>query len=149
MSQANILEAARRIAAKLETLPEVNEAFPYAKPLSAVQLGDLIMGLTGTSPPGTMGSGTFQTCIWSCVVKLGSGMWDVDGGKELQATIASLASAAPGEGIIGILRDSPDLHEYGEPRVTEDGVEVVYDEEADDNILTYLECSITANVRVT
>ena len=148
MSQENILAAASAIAAKLETLPEVNEAFPYAKPLSGIQLGDLIMGLTGTSPPGTMGSGTFQTCVWSCVVKLGSGMWDVDGGKELQATIASLASAAPGEGIIGILRVSKDLREHGDPRVTEDGIEVVYDEEEDDNVLTYIECSITANVRV-
>ena len=113
MSQANILEAARRIAAKLETLPEVNEAFPYAKPLSAVQLGDLIMGLTGTSPPGTMGSGTFQTCIWSCVVKLGSGMWDVDGGKELQATIASLASAAPGRGLSAFCGTAPTFTNTG------------------------------------
>ena len=148
MSADNILTAARRIAAKLETLPEINEAFPYAKPVSAIQLGDLVMGLSGTSPPGTHGAHAFQTCVWTCLVKLGSGMVDVDGGQELQERIASLSSAAPGEGIIGILRVSSDLEPFGSPRVTEDGIEVTYDEEADDNILTFLTCEISANVRI-
>ena len=148
MSSANILETASRIAAKLETLPEINEAFPYAKPVSGMQLGDLVMGLSGTSPPGTHGAHAYQTCVWTCLVKLGSGLLDVDGGAQLQDTLASLSSAAPGEGIIGILRASPDLDPYGSPRVTEDGVEITYDEEADDNILTFLTCEISANVRI-
>ena len=148
MSAENILAAAQRIAAKLETLPEINEAFPYAKPVSAIQLGDLVMGLSGTSPPGTHGAHAYQTCVWTCMVKLGSGLVDVDGGQELQNTLASLSSAAPGEGIIGILRASPDLDAFGSPRVTEEGVEITYDEEADDNILTFLTCEISANVRI-
>ena len=148
MSSENILTTATQIARKLETLPEVNEAFPYAKPISAIQLGDLVMGLSGTSPPGTHGGHAYQTCIWSCMLKLGSGLVDVDGGKELQDTLAALASAAPGEGVIGILRASPDLDQYGSPRVTEDGVEITYDEEADDNILTFLTFDVSANVRI-
>ena len=148
MSQQNILTAARRICAKLETLPEINEAFPYAKPVSGLQIGDLVMGLTGTSPPGTHGAHAYQTCVWSALVKLGSGMLDIDGGKQLQSTLASLASAAPGEGIIGLLRVSDDLDDVGSPRVTEEGVEITYDEEADDNILTYLSCEISANIRI-
>ena len=148
MSSENILTTATQIARKLETLPEVNEAFPYSKPISAVQLGDLIMGLSGTSPPGTMGGEAYQTCIWACMLKLGSGMLDIDGGKELQNRVAALASAAPGEGIIGILRASPDLDQYGSPRVTEEGVEIRYDEEQDDNVLTFLDFSISANVRI-
>ena len=148
MSAENILTAAARIAAKLETLPEINEAFPYAKPVSGLQFGDLILALSGTSPPGTHGAHAYQTCVWSCLVKLGSGMVDIDGGKELQVRLAGLSSAAPGEGIIGILRASPDLDEVGSPRVTEEGVEILYDEEQDENLITLLECSISANLRI-
>ena len=132
----------------METLPEINEAFPYAKPISTIQLGDLILGLSGTSPPGTHGAHAYQTCVWTCMVKMGSALVDVDGGQELQNRLAALGSAAPGEGIIGILRASPDLDEVGSPRVTEEGVEITYDEEADDNILTFLTCEISANVRI-
>ena len=135
MSADNILTAASPYRRQnWKTLPEINEAFPYAKPISAIQLGDLILGLSGTSPPGTHGAHAYQTCVWSCMVKLGSGLTDVDGGQELQNRLAALSSAAPGEGIIGILRVSEDLDPYGSPRVTEDGVEITYDEEADDNI---------------
>ena len=116
--------------------------------MSAIQLGDLVMGLSGTSPPGTHGAHAYQTCVWSVLVKLGSGMVHIDGGQQLQTTIASLSSAAPGEGIIGILRVSEDLDNVGSPRVTDEGVEVTYDEEADDNILTFLTCEISANVRI-
>ena len=149
MAASDITAAAAAICDRLETLPGVNEAFPYAKPVSAMQVGDLLLMISGSSPPETMGRQGYQLIIWSCLVKLASGMLDVDGGAELQTILTKLSSAEKGEGIIGILRDSPDLdRNHGSPRVTEDGVEIVYDEEADENILTYVQCSISAQIRV-
>ena len=148
MSADNILTAASRIAAKLETLPEINEAFPYAKPVSAIQLGDLVMGLSGTSPPGTHGAHAYQTCVWSCLVKLGSGMVDVDGGRNSSGGWPLWVRRLRVRGLSACWRVSKDLDPYGSPRVTEEGIEVSYDEEADDNILTFLTCEISANVRI-
>ena len=146
---ANILAAAAAIAAKLETLPDINTAFPYSQPISAMEQGDCILALTGSSPPNTMGPLSDQTIVWSAVVKLGSSLLDVDGGKELQERLARLSSTDPAQGIIGILAfNSADLNEHGYPRVTEDGVEIVYDEETDQDIITLLQCSISANVPI-
>ena len=148
MSAANIRATAEQIAEQLEGLEGVNEAFIFAKPISAMQLGDALVAVSGTSPPHTMGADAYQTVVFSVLIKLGSGMVDIDGGAELQDRIRALTSAAPGEGIIGALRAQEELNPFGAPRVTEDGIEVVYDETADDNILTLLECSVTANIRV-
>ena len=85
MSADNILTAASRIAAKLETLPEINEAFPYAKPISAIQLGDLDFGAVRHF---TAGDARRARVSDLRLVLYGEtwvpGLTDVDGGQELQ-----------------------------------------------------------------
>ena len=151
-----ITAAAAAIAAHLETLPAIGRAYPYPRPMSLMEFGDLAMGISGTSPPETFQSGGggfqgFQTVIWQVAVKLGDVATTGPAVEDVQRQIADLASADPATSIIGLLRAPTSrqvLAEHGGPIVTEDGVEVSYAEDVGDTVITIVECQITANVRV-
>lgn len=146
---ANIRAAAVAIAAKLETLPDIERFYPYYRAVSVMGNGEGMMTPTGFTIPETMGVGSFQQVTWSGVVRLESALTSPGGGETLDEKITNLCSADPTKGIIGVLRSgSADIDvEHGYPRVTEDGIDPEYDEEQDEGVITFIPFSILAQVK--
>ena len=144
-----IIDAGKAIAKELQELSPIKRAFHYPRPLSRLDFGDLCMRIGGGSPPNTFGRNGLQTVLWECLVYLGGDTSQEI--EELQLTLAKLISADPQEGIIGRLRDAEvrgRLREYGSPAVTEDGVDISYNEIAGDTLATFVQCSISSNLRI-
>ena len=150
MSADNITAAAKAIAAKLETLPDISKFYPHYRPVSTLGNGEGMMTPSGFTLPETMGPGTFQQVTWAGLVRLESALTSPSGGETLTKKITNLCSADPAKGIIGILRSgSADIdEEHGQPRVTEDGIDPGYDEEQDEAVNTFIPFSINANIRM-
>ena len=145
-----ITAAAEAIASVLGTLPQVNEAFPFPKPMSQTRIGDLTMTLTSTSPPTTSGSGASQNVEWECNLAFRSPLsGDM---AQVQAEMAELMSLDPDKSIIGKLHKDPvsvaALRQYGDPFLDLEGEGIVaeYDVQAGDMIITLLRFTILATL---
>ena len=143
MASLDILAEAARIASVLQALPDIDVCYDYARPVSNMENGEACIAISGSSPPDTYGPHGTQTVVWYLAVRLGSSLTDADGGAELQKKLSRLLSGSAAEGVIGVLRS-------GSPhgaRVTDDGLEVEYDEEQDQSIITFVTGQITRNLR--
>ena len=145
----NILAAAVAIAAKLETLPDIERFYPHYRAVSVLGDGEGMMTPTGFTIPETMG-GVFQQVTWSCLMRFQSALTSPDVGEGLNERIINLCSADPSKGIIGLLHfGASDLDKWGNPRVTSDGIDPDYDTEQDDSLLTFLPFNILSQVPMT
>ena len=145
-----ITEAAEAIASVLGTLPAIKQAFPYPKPMSQTQPGDLTMALTGTSAPNTAGPGATQVVSWEVNIALRSA---TSGDTiQVQKTMADLMSLDPSRSVIGKLHKDPEtreaLREYGDPflDLEGEGITAEYDVVAGDAIITLLRFVLLANI---
>ena len=141
---------AEAIASALGTLPAVKAAYPYPKPMSQTQIGDLTMSLVGASPPTTAGAGATQVVQWEVHLALRSA---TSGNiEQVQKQMAELMSLDPAKSIIGKLHKDPEtvaaLRGFGDPFLDLEGEGIVaeYDVEAGDRIITLLRFNILANV---
>lgn len=145
-----ITAAAEAIANALGTIPGIKAAYPYPKPMSTTQPGDLTMSLTGTSPPATAGPGASQTVQWEVRIALRS----ATSGKivQVQKQMAELMSLDPQKSIMGKLHKDPEtvkaLAGFGAPYfdIDGEGIEAEYDVIAGDRIITLLRFNLMANV---
>ena len=143
-----ITSAAAELAKTLQTLPDVQAAYPYPKS-GGLRHGDLCLAIAGLGAAETFGATTAQEVVWDCVIRFGSAT-STGRPAEVQAAIARLGSSDPAEGIDGLLRSEQvdvRLRTHGSPRVTGDGIEVSYGEEEDTGaVVTLLTCQIAAIV---
>ena len=145
-----ITATAEAIASALGTLPGVKAAYPFPKPMSQTQIGDLTLSLMGSSPPTTSGPGATQVVQWECNLALRSATsGDIE---QVHQQMAELMSLDPAKSIIGKLHKDPEtvaaLRDFGDPFLDMDGEGIVveYDVVAGDTIITLLRFTILANV---
>lgn len=145
-----ITATAAAIASALGTLPLIKAAYPYPKPMSQTQIGDLTMALTGTSPPTTGGPGASQVVSWEVQVALRSAATGNE--AQVQKEMAELMGLDPDKSLIGKLHKDPAtvaaLRDFGDPFIDLEGEGILaeYDVTAGDAIVIVVRFIILANV---
>lgn len=145
-----IQQAAATIASVLGGIPGIKQAFPYPKPLSQCQPGDLVMAIAAVSPPGQSGVNV-QTIVWDVVVMLrGTPSGRVE---EWHNTISDLCSLDTTKGILGVLYNNDaqvaamrtaGVDPYLDPDA--DGINIDYNVEVADKVMTLLRFQVQAEL---
>ena len=117
-----IERAADAIANVLAGIRLVNKAYPYPRPLSTTQFGDLTMEISSVSPPATSG-GTSTQVLWDCFMFLrGSRAGDE---AQVQKDLAELLGGDQNNSILGVLYKNDTsraaLREFGDPALDPEG----------------------------
>lgn len=150
MSQ--IYRAAETLASILGGLPQIDHAYPYPKLQSQLQPGNLVMAVSGTSPPGQAQGAASQEVAWDVVIALRSATT----GNEIavQQEISDLLGLHPTRGILGVLYRNTDERAAWRQAGYEfyldqdgDGINVEYDTiNADNQVVTLVRATIYASL---
>ena len=139
-----ITTAAQQLAEVIDTLPDINDVYPYIH--QNTQYYDACLDIVDTFQAETFVPA--QGVLWMLVVKLPS---ITSGGrpKELEEVIARLCSEDPQQGVSGILKtlaNDSTLREFGSPRVIDIQINRGHKDDAG-TVNTMLAFFITAYVR--